>query len=127
MSDQQSQSLIDTHTRQDVVAASLAVLVRALHEAGVPKALAMDCLRDAPDKIEAALTRGAGALIIYRLNADGPRGIVSDQDKRLEAFTARARADNAPLFGLNPHRIAMIATAVRLDSRAEPHATATKH
>jgi hypothetical protein len=114
-------------TRTDVVAASLAVLVRALQEAGVPQPVAMACLRDAPDKIESALTRGAGALIIYRLSKDQPHGIVSDQTARLEAFTAAARAKNIPLFGLNPHRIAMIATALRLDSRAEPHIASTKH
>jgi len=127
MSDQNNQTTLESQIRVDVVAASLAVLVRALHEAGVTQPLAMACLRDAPDKIEAALTRGAGAMVVYRLNKDGPCGIVSDQSERLEAFTAGARAANAPLFGLNPHRIALIATAVRLDSTPEPHIVSTKH
>ncbi|WPZ30304.1 hypothetical protein T8A63_04385 [Sulfitobacter sp. OXR-159] len=127
MSDQNDKVETDAATRADVVAASLAMLVRALYEAGVSQPVAMNCLRNAPDMIEAALTRGAGALIVYRLNPDAPRGIVSDRQVRLEAFTAEARAKNAPLFGLNPHRVARLAAAVRADSCPEPHATPTKY
>jgi hypothetical protein len=127
MTDHHQTTELDNHTRTDVVAASLAVLVRALQEAGVPQPVAMACLRDAPDKIEAALTRGAGALIVYHLSKDQPRGIVSDQTARLEAFTAEARARDVPLFGLNPHLVARLALAMRADSEPAPRAHSANH
>lgn len=127
MSGKTISKIIDAQTRADVVTASLAALVREMHNAGISEPVAMACLRDAPEKIEAALTRGAGALVVYRMDADSPRGIVSDQDSRLNAFTAEARAQNAPLFGLNPYRIAVLAKALQAESAATPHAVPTHH
>ncbi|KAF0676275.1 hypothetical protein [Profundibacterium mesophilum] len=43
--------------RANVVAACLAVLTREVHGAGLEKHDALDLLRDAPDKIDAALGR----------------------------------------------------------------------
>lgn len=113
MSAQQAHPPVDAQTRADVVTASLASLIRAMRESNVSEAAAMACLRDAPDKIEAALTRGAGALVVYRLDRDGPRGIVGDQDDRLNRFADAAIAENVPLVGLNPYRIAQMALAMQ--------------
>lgn len=76
--------------RTNVVAACLAVLTREMHAAGLDKQDAFDLLRDAPDKIEAALTRGPSALVVYRLDQAGARGVVTAVESRLNQFTAVA-------------------------------------
>ncbi len=104
--------------RADVVTASLAVLVRAMKDNNVGDEAAMACLRDAPDKIEAALTRGCGALVIYRLDPDAPRGIVGTADTRLAAFVDEARGAGVPVIGLNPDLVAQLALAMGGDAAA---------
>jgi len=98
--------------RAHVVAACLTVLTREAHAAGLNTQDALDLLRDAPDKIEAALTRGPGALVVYRLDPNGARGLVSDQDSRLQHFAAVAEQGGAPLFGFCPAAIAEIAAHI---------------
>lgn len=98
-----------TVDRADVVAACLAVLVRELHGLGLKREVALALLRDFPDRIEAALTRGPRALILFRLDRKNPASIVSDDDERLERFTAEAEAAGAGLLGLNPYHVAFLA------------------
>ncbi len=98
--------------RDAVITACLAVLVREAHAAGVNRSAVMKVLRNAPDQIDAAMTRGSRALVIYRLDAENPAGIVSDNDSRLERFTTAAESDGAPLVGLNPHLIARMAAGL---------------
>ena len=98
--------------RPHVVAACLAVLTREIHCAGVEQHDALDLLRDAPDKIEAALTRGPGALVVYRLDPNGARGVVTDSQSRLERFVAAAEHESAPLFGFCPAAIAELAAHI---------------
>lgn len=99
--------------RRNVVAACLAVLTREVCGASIEKKAAFDLLRDAPDKIESALTRGQNALVVYRLDPQGARGIVSDNERRLRSFTDTADRDGAPLFGFCPGTIAEIATCIQ--------------
>jgi hypothetical protein len=87
--------------RQHVVAAGLAVLVREAHDSGLTREEALTLMRDAPDKIEAALGRGARALVVYRLG-DGARGIVSESDDKLGAFVDAAWREGCAVVGLNP-------------------------
>lgn len=96
--------------RSHVVAACLTLLTREAHAAGLETQDALDLLRDAPDKIDAALTRGPRALVVYRLDQTGARGVVSESDSRLSHFTAVAEQDGAPLFGFCPAAIAELAT-----------------
>lgn len=98
--------------RAHVVAACLAILTREFHSAGLDTQDALDLLRDAPDKIDAALTRGPRALVVYRLDRAGARGLVSESDSRLNHFTAVAEQDGAPLFGLCPAAIADLAAHI---------------
>ena len=98
--------------RSHVVAACLAVLVREVHGAGLETQDALDLLRDAPDKIAAALSRGPGALVVYRLDRRGARGVVSDSESRLNHFVAVAEQDGAPLFGFCPAAIAELAAHI---------------
>ncbi|MFV0515044.1 MAG: hypothetical protein ACK5MY_15665 [Jhaorihella sp.] len=112
---------VDAQTRADVTTAALAVLVDALRRMGAPDSVALACLRDAPEKIEAALTRGRGALVLYRLNSTDPRGIVTDDAARLSAFAEAAAKDGAEALGLNPHRIACLALAARGAFSATQH------
>ncbi len=98
--------------RTHVVAACLAVLTREVYGAGLEKHDALDLLRDAPDKIDAALTRGPGALVVYRLDRRGARGVVSDSESRLGQFTAAAEQEGAPLFGFCPGAIAELAAHI---------------
>lgn len=97
--------------RGAVVAACLAVLTREIYAAGMDRDVALALLRDAPEKIEAALSRGFRALVVYRLDGDGrnARGLVSDRPERLQAFEAQARQDRAPLVGINPALVADLA------------------
>lgn len=96
--------------RDATVAACLAILVRELFAAGLKRAAAMDVLRDAPDRIEAALTRGPEALVLYRLDGTTPAGMVSTDDARLNRFVADAERDGAPILGLCPHAVAEVAS-----------------
>lgn len=98
--------------RVHVVAACLAVLTREVHGAGLEKYDALNLLRDAPDKIDAALTRGPGALVVYRLDRRGARGVVSDSESHLGHFTAAAKQEGAPLFGFCPGAIAELAAHI---------------
>ncbi|MFV1530220.1 MULTISPECIES: hypothetical protein [unclassified Phaeobacter] len=108
-----NQPLASTHLgRTHVVAACLAVLTREVHGAGLEKHDALDLLRDAPDKIDAALTRGPRALVVYRLDRRGARGVVSDSESRLGQFTAAAEQEGAPLFGFCPGAIAELAAHI---------------
>lgn len=102
--------------RTHVMAACLAVLTREIHGARLEKHGALDLLQDAPDKIDAALTRGPGALVVYRLDRRGARGVVSDSESRLGHFTAAAEQEGAPLFGYCPSAIAEL--AVHIDAGA---------
>lgn len=99
--------------RGAVVAACLAVLTREFHAAGMDRDAALALLRDAPDKIEAALSRGFRALVVYRLDGDKARGLVTDRDDKLRAFEAQARQDRAALVGINPTLVADLAAVAR--------------
>jgi hypothetical protein len=98
--------------RTHVVAACLTVLTREVHSAGFEANDALDLLRDAPDKIDAALARGPGSLVVYRLDKNGARGVVSDSASRLNHFVAVAEQDGAPLFGFCPAAIAELAAHI---------------
>ena len=98
--------------RAHIVAACLAVLTREVHGAGLEKHDALDLLRDAQDKIDAALSRGPSALVVYRLDRRGARGVVSDSESRLGHFTAAAEQEGAPLFGFCPGAIAELAAHI---------------
>lgn len=104
--------------RADVVAACLAVLIRELHSLGLKREVALAVLRDAADRIDAALTRGPRALVLYRLDRKAPVGIVSDDDARLTTFTAEAEASGAGLVGLNPYRVAVLAAKAKAEGCA---------
>lgn len=106
----------DAKERHDVTAACLAVLVRYAADAGMTQDATARTLRDAPDKIAAALTRGHKAVVLYRLDPGGARGIVSDRDAALEAFVAEANRDQAPLVGLNPTKVAALAWLMNADA-----------
>lgn len=95
--------------RGAVVAACLAVLTREIYAAGMDRDTALALLRDAPEKIEAALSRGFRALVVYRLDGRNARGLVSDRPEKLQAFEAQARQDRAPLVGINPALVADLA------------------
>lgn len=99
--------------RGAVVAACLAMLTREIYAAGVDRDTALSLLRDAPDKIEAALTRGFRAMVVYRLDGGKARGLVSDRDDKLRAFEALARQDRASLVGINPTLVADLAAVAR--------------
>ena len=60
--------------RVHVTAACLTILTREVYGAGLETQDALDLLRDAPDKIGAALQRGPSALVVYRLDKLGARG-----------------------------------------------------
>lgn len=98
--------------RDAAVAVCLLLLVRELHAAGVKRAAVLDVLRDAPDRIEAALTRGPEALVLYRLDGATPAGMVGTDDDRLNRFVADAEAAGAPLLGLNPSTVADMAALI---------------
>jgi len=114
-----------------VIAACVTVLTRQIHAAGMDRAAALEVLRDAPDKIDAALTRGARALIVYRMDGNKPAGIVSDNDARLERFTADAESNDAPMIGLNPYLVACMAAEMQglatLKQEGAHHAASTLH
>ena len=122
---------MNNEQRGAVVAACLAVLTREIYAAGVDRDTALALLRDAPDKIEAALSRGFRALVVYRLDGRNARGLVSDSDERLKAFEAMARRDRAPLVGINPTLVADLALVARqhaaLTMGGEHHASRAIH
>lgn len=96
--------------RTNVVAASLALLIREMKVAETPDSIAFKVLAAAPDKIDAALTRGPKALVFYRVSGDNVRGIVSDRDDQLEEFARKANAEGASVLCFNPTLIAAIAS-----------------
>ncbi|PSL21106.1 hypothetical protein [Shimia abyssi] len=98
--------------RAHVVAACLMVLTHEVYNAGLETQTALDLLRDAPDKIEAALTRGSRALVVYRLDKHGARSIVGESDARLKHFVATAEQSHAPMFGFCPAAIAEVANCI---------------
>lgn len=100
--------------RTHVVAACLTVLAREVGHAGIETQEALDLLRDTPDKVEAALTRGPDALVVYRLDPIGARGIASNNDAKLRRFVAAAEQDNAPLFGFCPAVVAELAAHINM-------------
>ncbi len=99
-------------SRSHIMAACLAVLVQEVHGAGLDTQDALDLLRDAPDKIDATLSRGPGALVVYRLDRRGARGVISDSESGLDHFVAVAKKDGAPLFGFCPAAIAELAAHI---------------
>lgn len=107
-----SQIAIADLGRMHVTAACLTILTREVYGAGLETQDALDLLRDAPDKIGAALTRGPGALEVYRLDKLGARGIMTDSDSRLNHFIAVAEQEDAPIFGFCPAAIAELATYI---------------
>lgn len=100
----------------DVICAVIAVLVREMRDAGAPQDVAFRCLASAPERIEAALTN-PGALLVCRIDGDRTAILVSDDDAKLEDFTAAALADGAGVCGISPHRIARMLTAADRDGR----------
>lgn len=98
--------------RSHIVAACLTILAREAQTAGVTREQMIEVMRDAPDRIDAALTRGKSCLVLYRLDPKGVKGIVSDRDDRLEAFSSEAIRDDAPLLGLNPTMVAEMAAGI---------------
>lgn len=50
------------------------MLIRELHSLGLNREVALAVLRDATDRIDAALTRGPRALVLYRLDPVSPGG-----------------------------------------------------
>lgn len=98
--------------RTYVVAASLALLVREMKVAETPDAIAFKTLAEAPDKIDAALTRGAKALVLYKIAGTAVRGIVSDEDAKLEDFARSAHTEGANVLCFNPTLIAALASMI---------------
>ncbi|MBO9434519.1 hypothetical protein J7394_09905 [Ruegeria sp. R13_0] len=89
-------------------------LAREVGHAGIETQEALDILRDTPDKVEAAVTCGPDALVVYRLDPNGARGIVSNKDAKLRRFVAAAEQDNAPLFGFCPAVVAEFAAHINM-------------
>lgn len=92
--------------RADVVAGCLAVLIAETRRIGLRQDLAFRLLRDAPARIDDALSKGPRALVVYRLDRAAPVALVSDDEGRLQRFVARADDRGAGVLGLNPARIA---------------------
>ena len=108
-------ALIGQATKQNrvhVVAASLAMLIREMKIAETPDAVAFRSLAEAPDKIDAALTRGPDALVFYKITGGEVRGIVTEQGDRLEAFARSANAEGASVLCFNPSLIATLASMI---------------
>ncbi|GIT86984.1 hypothetical protein [Roseobacter sp. OBYS 0001] len=125
-------ALIGQATKQNrmhVVAASLALLIRELKVAETPDAIAFKALAEAPDKIEAALTRGPDALVFYKI-ADGEiRGIVTDHGDKLEVFARKAQAEGANVLCFNPSLIATLASMIepRINDLIEATSEGVRH
>lgn len=98
--------------RTHVVAASLALLIREMKAAETLDAIAFKALAKAPDRIDAALTRGPKALVLYRIAQTEVRGVVSDQDGKLEEFARSAHAEGVSVLCFNPSLIAALASMV---------------
>lgn len=95
----------------DILAGCLAVLVAESRRLGLRRDLALRLLCDAPARISEALSKGPGALVVYRLDKMAPVDLVTDDEGRLRRFVARADDVGAGLIGLNPSRIAAALTA----------------
>lgn len=95
----------------DILAGCLAVLIAETCRLGLRRELALRLLCDAPARISEALSKGPGALVVYRLDKMAPVGLVTDDEGRLQRFVARADDVGAGLIGLNPSRIAAALTA----------------
>jgi len=96
--------------RDLVAVASMVMLIREMKLAGTPEAAAAEIMETAPDKIDAALTRGRQALVFYQVDARGARGIVSDDEAKLDAFARRAHAAGSRVLCFNPTLAAALAT-----------------
>jgi hypothetical protein len=90
----------------DIVAGCIAALLVETRRLGLRRDLALRLLCDAPARISEALSKGPGALVVYRLDKVAPVGLVTDDEGRLQRFVARADDVGAGLIGLNPSRIA---------------------
>ncbi len=125
-------ALIGQATKQNrmhVVAASLALLIREMKVAETPDAIAFKTLAEAPDKIEAALTRGPDALVFYKIAEDEVRGIVTDHDDKLETFARTAQAEGASVLCFNPSLIATLASMIepRINDLIEATSEGVRH
>ena len=67
---------LEPYMRIQVITAALAMRSREMKDAGTPDAIVIQVWRTAPAKIDAALTRGRDALVLYRVDATIARGIV---------------------------------------------------
>jgi len=114
----------DPYMRAQVAMAALAMLSREMKDAGTPDAIAIETLRAAPDKIDAALTRGRRALVFYQVDATTARGIVSDDDAKLEKLARLAHAAGSRVLCFNPALIAGLAAAIEPRVNALIEATA---
>lgn len=90
----------------DIVAGCIAALLVETRRLGLRRDIALRLLCDAPARISEALSKGPGALVVYRLDKVAPVGLVTDDEGRLQRFVARADDVGAGLIGLNPSRIA---------------------
>ena len=90
----------------DIVAGCLAVLIAETRRLGLRRDLAFRLLCDAPGRITDALSKGPGALVVWRLDKAAPVALVTEDEGRLQRFVARANDVGAGVLGLNPARIA---------------------
>lgn len=90
----------------DIVAGCLAVLIAETRRLGLRRDLAFRLLCDAPARITDALSKGPGALVVWRLDKAAPVALVTEDEGRLQRFVARADDVGAGVIGLNPARIA---------------------
>lgn len=92
--------------QSDIVAGCLAVLIAETRRLGLRRDLAFRLLCDAPGRIADALSKGPGALVVWRLDKAAPVSLVTEDEGRLQRFVARADDVGAGMLGLNPARIA---------------------
>ncbi len=92
--------------QSDIVAGCLAVLIAETRRLGLRRDLAFRLLCDAPGRITDALSKGPGALVVWRLDKTAPVALVTEDEGRLQRFVARADDVGAGVLGLNPARIA---------------------
>lgn len=92
--------------QSDIVAGCLAVLIAETRRLGLRRDLAFRLLCDAPGRIADALSKGPGALVVWRLDKAAPVALVTEDEGRLQRFVARADDVGAGVLGLNPARIA---------------------
>lgn len=90
----------------DILAGCLAVLIAETRRLGLRRDLAFRLLCDAPARITDALSKGPGALVVWRLDKTASVALVTEDEGRLQRFVARADDVGAGVLGLNPARIA---------------------